>query len=75
MPIDKVKVGKIQIAMWRNERTNKKGENFETISATVEKQIKKDDKWKSTNSYNVQDLFSLSLAVTEALRRIKFSGY
>ncbi len=75
MPIDKIKVGKIQIALWRNECKNAKGEAFETVSATVDKQVKKGEAWKSTKSYNVGDLFNLNLAVVEALRRIKFSGY
>lgn len=53
-----------------NEWTNKKdGEEFK--SYTIEKIYKKDDEWKSTNNFSLQELIGLVFLINETYQKVK----
>jgi hypothetical protein len=68
-PEKNIRVGGIQVAIWRNE--SKEGRKFYSVS--IEKRYKKDDEWKSTTNLNSNDIPKLILALQEAYKYMNLS--
>jgi len=68
-PEKKFKVGGIEVAIWKNE--NPEGKRYHSIS--FNKNYKKDDKWYSTTTINVNDIPKLKLALDEAYKFLNMS--
>ena len=66
-PEKKIRVGQICLNIWSNEP---KGErNFPTKSISFEKRYQdKEGKWQSSQSYQLNDLMKIQIAIDEALR-------
>ena len=64
-PADKVRVGLITASIWEN--TNDKG-TFHNV--TFERRYKDGDQWKSSHSYNADDLLALAKAADLAHTQI-----
>ena len=64
LPEKKIKVGNIQVAVWRNK--SKTGDTFYSVS--FEKYYKDGDDWKSTTSLNRNDIPKAILALEEAYK-------
>ena len=65
-PIARFNAGTIQVAVWEN--TSKDGNSFKSIS--IQKQYKVGDEWKSTNSFNVNELPKAILAMQKAYEQL-----
>lgn len=63
-PEKKFRAGAIEVAIWKNE--NPEGKRYYSISFS--KSYKKEDKWYSTTSLNVNDIPKLKLALDEAYK-------
>lgn len=68
-PVDTVKVGSVEIAIWRNQGSN--GEFYTASSPTIRYKDEKSGEWKDGNSYGALDLLSLAEAAHEASRKIR----
>ncbi|MBU1120962.1 MAG: hypothetical protein ABIE23_04090 [archaeon] len=67
-PIKKFSTGSVIVSVWENS-SNKTGDerNFYTVS--IDRRYKdNNDEWKSTNSFNVNDVPKAILALQEAFR-------
>ncbi len=63
LPIKKIAVGRIQVAVWENE--GKEGRNYYSVS--FDKRYKdKNDEWKSSNSLRANDIPKAVLALEKA---------
>jgi len=70
MPEHKIRFGCIKATIWKNIIKSGKQE-IEVLNTSIEKSYKdSDDNWKTTNSYNVNDLPKLIAAATEAYIKI-----
>ena len=58
-PVYEVRIYPVKVAVWRNETK----ENSAFYSTTVERSYKDGDEYKSTTSFNRDDLLKLSKAV------------
>lgn len=68
-PIHTISAGCVHVSIWENLATNKEGKEFPTISAKVEKRYSTDgEEWKSTNSYNKEDIAKLKVCVDELMK-------
>jgi hypothetical protein len=61
-------VGKAKVTLWETER-NGKYEKFLDKNFNIEKIYKKDDKWESTNSFNLTELIQLRTAIDKAISK------
>jgi hypothetical protein len=61
-PVAKLRIGLINAAIW--ERTSDEGGAF--YSVTFERRYKDGDSWKSTHSYNADDLLALAKLADQA---------
>ena len=59
-------VGSAKVTVWENEREGKYGE-FTAKSFKVEKIYKKDGEWKSTDSFDLDELLQLRAAIDKAI--------
>ena len=59
-------VGNAVVTVWENEREGEYGE-FTAKSFKIEKIYKKDDKWESTNYFDVTELLQLRAAIDKAI--------
>lgn len=66
LPVDKVNVGSVNIAVWENE--GKDGKLFRSI--TISKSYKKDDKWVNTDSFYKSDLGDIVFACIKAFDKL-----
>ncbi len=57
-PVEKIKVGQVQIAIFRN--TDGNGETY--YSSKLQHEYKDGDTWKATNNYNHRELVHLAKA-------------
>ena len=65
-PIKKFKAGAIDASIWENI-LEKNGKVFKTYSVTIERRyLDNSDKWKSTNSFKVNDLPRVTLVTEKA---------
>jgi hypothetical protein len=64
-PIKKVQVGQVSVAVWENEINGDKGERI-VERVTVDKRYKDATGWKSTGSFNVNEIPKLILALEKA---------
>ena len=70
MPEHKIRFGSVKATIWKNIIKSGKQE-IEVLNTSIEKSYKdSDDNWKTTNSYNVNDLPKLIAAATEAYIKI-----
>ncbi|MCX6799154.1 MAG: hypothetical protein NTW59_03600 [Candidatus Diapherotrites archaeon] len=70
-PIKKFAVGGVQAAVWQNE--GKEGAQYNTVS--IDKRYKaKDDQWKSSGSFKVNDLPKAILALQKAYEYLALKG-
>lgn len=70
-PVKKFVVGTISATIWENIKTkteNNKTINYSIYSINIEKSYKKDNEWKKTNSFNVEDLPKINLVTFEAYK-------
>lgn len=71
-PVKKFVVGTISATIWENIKTkiDEKGKtiNYSIYSINIEKSYKKDNEWKKTNSFNVEDLPKINLVTSEAYK-------
>ena len=56
------RVGSAKVTVWENKGNNGTWKNFK-----VEKIYKKDDQWKTTNSFNETELLELKSAIDKAI--------
>jgi hypothetical protein len=61
-----IKVGKVQIVVWKNS-----GEKYDTLAFAMTKNYKKDNEWKTTSSFTMADLADAQIAIAEAQRRFR----
>lgn len=61
-PVKTIRSGGVVLSVWQNK--NHKGGTF--YSATIKKNYKDGDEWKSCNSFNKNDLPDLSFCCQEA---------
>lgn len=59
-------VGAAKVTVWENKRQGKYGE-FAAKNFQIEKVYKKDDQWKTTNSFNETELLELKAAIDKAI--------
>ncbi len=59
MPMARVKVGSVEVAVWEN-RDEKKGIWH---SVTLQRRYKSNDEWKNANNFRLTDLKDLATAV------------
>jgi len=67
-PVDTVRVGNVEIPIWRNEGGST-GEFFTASSPTI--RYKDGEEWKDGSSYGGLDLLSLAEAAREASAKIR----
>jgi hypothetical protein len=65
-PKTEYKSGSSKVTVWENEKTGKHGD-YSELSFKVEKVYKKDDKWESTNYFNLEELMELKAAIDKAI--------
>ena len=63
-PVEKIKIGGIQLDVWENE--SEKGKFY---SFTIQRSYKQGNDWKNTNSLRVQDLPKTILALQKAYEK------
>lgn len=61
-PVHSIRYGNVRVAIWRNES------GFHNV--TLERSYRKDEQWKSSDSFGRDDLPKLTAAVEEAYRWI-----
>jgi len=59
-------LGAAKISVWENKQQGKQGE-FTTTTYKVEKIYKKDDKWNSTDYFDLEDLLKLRAIIDQAV--------
>ncbi|OFX16700.1 MAG: hypothetical protein A2033_12815 [Bacteroidetes bacterium GWA2_31_9] len=59
-------VGSAKVVVWENKMTGKNGE-FTAKNFKVEKTYQKDGEWKTTNSFNEEELLQLKAAIDKAI--------
>ena len=64
MPEKKFRAGQIVASVWKNDR--KEGQDYDTFSVSVMKNYKKDEEWKTTSNFNVNDLPKVALVCQKA---------
>ena len=73
-PEKKFKCGAVEAAVFVNE-VNKNGNKLKLKKVSIQKRYKNtDDEWKSTNSYDANDLPKLMLVADEAYRYLTLSN-
>ena len=73
-PEKKFKCGAVEAAVFVNEVT-KNGNKLKLKKVSIQKRYKNtDDEWKSTNSYDANDLPKLKLVADEAYRYLTLSN-
>ena len=71
LPVIKFRAGLVSATVWKNVQKDDKGEEFETFSIAVERSYKtKEDEWKTTSSFGVNDLPKIEAVVEEAYKYI-----
>ena len=66
-PEFKARAGQIVGTIWKNER--KEGQDFDTFSVNIVKSYKdKEDSWKNTNNFNLNDLVKVEIVTRECLK-------
>lgn len=67
-PVMKYRYGNVVASIWENQKDSESenGRSFHSVS--VEKIYKQDDHWKSSSSFDRDDLPKLQLAIEEAYR-------
>lgn len=69
-PVDTIQCGKVKIDVWVN-----KGEKYDTVSFAVSKNYKtKAGEWKTTNSYTLQELADVQIAITQVQLKYRVKG-
>jgi len=68
-PEHKIRYGCVTGTVWKNVIT-KNGNEIEVRSITIEKSYKDGDNWKTTSSYNINDLQKVIMCATEAFSLI-----
>jgi hypothetical protein len=66
-PVDHVRVGNVEIAVWRNQGSS--GDFYTASAPTI--RYKDGEEWKNGSSYNMTDLLSLAEAAREASAKIR----
>lgn len=66
-PVKVVRSGKVVFSVWKN--TNQDGKVF--YSTTIKKNYKKDDEWKTTQSFNKNDLPDVAFCSHEVFTFIR----
>ena len=59
-------VGSAKVVVWENKMNGKNGE-FTVKNFKVENNYKKDGEWKTTNSFNEDELLQLKAAIDKAI--------
>lgn len=71
-PEKKFRSGAVTATIWKNQIKLPDGTMKDTHSVSVERSYKnKDDEWKTTNSYNVNDLADLETVASLARKHLK----
>ncbi len=69
LPLKKFRAGQVTATIWENKREiDGKEEIFKTT--TIEKNYKDGEEWKTTNSFNINDLYRLQSVVNNALNNL-----
>ena len=69
-PAKKIRVGGIEIAIWKN--SSKEGKEF--FTTTMERNYKIEDDWKKTGSLRANDLPKAILALQKAFEFVSIKG-
>ena len=71
LPEMKFRAGAISATVWQNKGQNKEGQPTEYRTISLERGYEdKNDEWKSTNSFRINDLPRAALVLNEAYRYI-----
>ena len=75
LPVKKFSTGVISATIWRNERTTKDGQVFETHSVNLQRRYaNKNGEWMTSNSLRIADLPKAALVLEEAFKYLVLSG-
>ncbi len=69
-PEKKFSCGSISASIWANTKVVN-GEKVKINSVTINKAYKEGEKWKYTNSFNIEDLPKVALVATEAYKYVR----
>ena len=74
-PEKKIRAGGITATVWQNTGQNKSGEPVTYRTISLERNYKdKNDEWKSTNSFRINDLPKVALVAQKAYEYIVLSN-
>lgn len=63
----KFRCGNVTATIWKNTVKGNDGKDFDTMSTSIVKNYKdKEDAWKTTNSFNVNELGKVSIVTRKA---------
>ena len=68
-PVETIQCGKVKIDVWVN-----KGDKYDTTSFAISKNYKVGEEWKTTNSYTLQELADVQIAVTQVQLKYRVKG-
>lgn len=68
-PVDHVRVGNVEIAIWRNKGTG--GEFYSASAPTIRYKEKEGEDWKNGSSFGVTDLLCMAEAARETSSRMR----
>ena len=70
-PEKKIRAGGVTATVWQNQGQNKSGEPVTYRTISIERNYKdKNDEWKSTNSFRINDLPKVALVTNKAYEYI-----
>ena len=73
-PEKKFRAGPISATIWENQGQNKAGEPVTYRTISIERNYKdKNDQWKSTNSFRINDLPKVTLVSSKAFEYLAMS--
>lgn len=73
-PIYKTRAGKVQGAVWANDKKSKDGNTFKSYSATITKQYKKGENYEKTDTYFENEITDLIVVATDIQKYIKLEA-
>ena len=69
-PVKEFKAGMIKASVWENVKKKDNGEEYKTFSITLTKSYKVDEEWKTTNSFQYNEVPKAVIVMKEAYKFI-----
>lgn len=70
-PVDVIQCGKVKIAIFVNKSSDGK---YDVTTFAVTKNYKVGEEWKTTNSYTLQELADVQIAITQVQLKYRVKG-